>query len=684
MLELFRRLRYLLLRARYDQELADEMEFHREMAGANGRKRLGNALRLREESREAWGLTWLDRLGQDLRYAGRALWRSPGFTAAAVLVLALGIGVNIAAFGFFNLMVLRPLPVDHPETVVRVYRRAPGSFSSMLPYPMMAFYREHMRTFSAMVAAAAARLTYENGDTQVDARFVTPNYFTELGATPFLGRLLDPALDSRAGAEPVVVLSYGFWQRRLGADAAVVGRTVRLANRAAVVVGVAGEHFSGLRTEVPDLWTPMQHHPHFVKGSVLLTEFDGDGKDGASWGGRGVETWGRLQPGSTPQAAAAELAALAAELRRQRPRDVWEREAPETPPGAYAAQIRPQEYPLLALMGTLALLILAVACGNLGSLLLARGVARDREISIRVAVGAGRVRLVRQLFTESLLLALLGAAAGLALGYGVMRGLLAWTGAPAWLDPRPDWRIAAFALAAGLVAALLFGLMPALQVARQRHRASWLRQCLMGGQVAASCVLLIVASLLVRALNHATYADPGFAYDQVITVTVGLDAHGYSPSQARAYLETLEQRTRALAGVTHVSLAATPPLGRRTTKLKVVVQGRPLDLHMNKVTPDFFATMSIPMRNGRPLQLGDTRSIVITESLARLMWPGANPLGQAFTLGSEEHRVVGVCANARLGGLEDSDASAIYFPASAAEMAGMVMLIKTSGPPQSL
>lgn len=684
MTELFRRLRYLLQRRRQDQELASEMEFHREMAERDGAPRFGNSLRLREESRETWGLMWLDRLGQDLRYAFRTLLRSPGFTLTAILVLALGIGVNVAAFGFFNLMALRPLPVRDPATLIRIHRRAPGSFSSNMPYPMMSFYREHARTLSAVLASAAASLHFENEDKPVDARFVTANFFSELGAAPKLGRLLDPNRDGAASAEPVAVLSHAFWQRRLGSDPNVVGRTIRLSHRTATVIGIAAENFSGLRTESPDLWSPIQHQPLFVKGSVLLTEFAGDGKDGDAWGGRGVETWGRLQPGVTPQAAADGLAALATELRRQHPLDVWEKEAPETKPGAYAANIRPQEYPLLALMAALSLLILSVSCSNLGSLLLARGVARDREISIRVSVGAGQARLVRQLFTESLVLALLGSAAGLLLGLVATRGLLAYTDAPVWLDPAPDWRVVTFALVTGLLAAVIFGLTPALQVARQRHRASFLRQFMIGAQVAASCILLIVAGLLVRALDHATYADPGFAYDRVITVQPDLASHGYTADQARVYLETLEQRLRAMPGVQSVSLAATPPLGRRTTKLQMVVNGQPLGVHMNKVAPDFFATMTVPLRSGRALQRGDTRAAVVSASLAQNIWPGQNPLGRPFTLGADEYTIVGVAANARLVGLEDSDASTIYFPATPGDLPSLMMLIKTSAPPSAL
>ncbi len=244
--------------------------------------------------------------------------------------------------------------------------------------------------------------------------------------------------------------------------------------------------------------------------------------------------WGRLQPGQNPKAAEEELRSLAAELRRQHPTAIWEDERLPSEPGAYASsslignrrgtgtEQRDPVVPIFALVGTLTLLILAVACGNLGSMLLARGVARQREIAIRVAIGAGNGRLIRQLFTESLLLAMLGSLAGLAVGYVVLRGLLVVAGGPAWLDASPDWRVVVFALAAGFGSAILFGLTPALQVGRQHHRAIFTRQVLIGAQVAASCVLMIVAGLLGRALDHAASTDPGFEYRQVVSIDPGL------------------------------------------------------------------------------------------------------------------------------------------------------------------
>jgi predicted permease len=672
MKQFIRRLQYLLHRRRFDRELANDLEFHREMAERAG-KPLGHTLLLREEARDAWGWTWMDRFAQDLRYAARMLRKSPGFTAAAVLMLALGIGVNVAAFGFFDLMFLRPLPVPDPGSLLRFDRSAPQGYADNFMYPEVAFYREHSRTLSAVLASGDAQVTIEGEDKQLAARFVTANFFSELGARARLGRMLDPRRDEASDAAPVVVLGEGFWQRHFGADPSIVGKTILLNGNPATVIGVVSSEFSGLDLGTPDLWAPIDQQPYFVKGS-RLTDF--------SDSGIGVFMWGRLQAGLTPKVSEEELMSLAAELHRQHPKDVWEKEGLPSKPGGYANSIRHEMVPVLALVGALGLLILAAACGNLGSLLLARGVAREREIAIRVAVGAGRGRLIRQLFTESLVLALLGSAAGLALGYVVQRFLLAWAEVPAWLDATPDRRVMLFAIGMGFAAAIMFGLTPAWQAARQRHRATITRQFLIGAQVAASCVLLIAAGLLVRALNRAMFENRGFEYQHVISIDPHF--HGASSDEAGAYLNTLESRLRGLPGVDAVSMVSNPPLGNRWTVFKTEVAGHVANVHYNHIDRAFFQTMQIPLRRGRNLMRGDMRAIVVGESLARLQWPAADPVGKLFRTGADTYTVVGVVGSARLVSPEDSDAVEIYQLASGDILPSMVVLVKTSGPPEGL
>jgi predicted permease len=687
MRELFRRLRYLLNYRRLDRELADDMEFHREMAARAGNQNFGNVLHIREQARDAWGWLWVERLTQDLAYAARVLRKSPGFTLAAVLMLAIGIGVNVAVFGFFDLMVLRPLNVKEPATLLRFHRRGLSPYAFALPYPEMAFFRENSRTLSAVLAANSTRVMVEGEEKQLNASFVTANYFRELGGVPILGRVLDPALDEAPGAGPVVVLGHGYWQRHFGADPLVVGRTIRLNGKAAAVVGVAAGDFSGLSLSEPALWAPVTQQPHFTTGSRLLTDFSVESP--------GVQMWGRLGPGQNPKAAEEELRSLAAGLRKQHPNAIWEDERLPSEPGAYAisslignrrgtgTEQRDPVFPVFALVSTLTFLILAVACGNLGSMLLARGVARQREISIRVAIGAGNGRLIRQLFTESLLLAMLGSIAGLAVGYVVLRGLLATASAPPWLNAAPDWRVVVFALTAGFASAILFGLTPALQVGRRHHRTIFARQVLIGAQVAASCVLMIVAGLLSRALDHATTTDPGFEYRQVVSIDPGFSRYSYSPARAQAYLDSLEDRLRAIAGVQSISLAISPPLGHVTISAGIDVDGRPVGMQLNRVDPRFFETMKIPLRRGRNLKHGDAHVAVISESMARLAWPGKDALGKTFTLG-QPFTVVGICGSVRLAKFGDSDSVQAYLPVEPGDQTALNILVRTAASPQDL
>ncbi len=683
--EWFRRLQYLLHRRRFDRELANDMEFHREMAARHGGAPFGNTFRLREEARDAWGWTWIERVSQDLRYAARQLRHSPGFTLAAVLMLAIGIGVNVAAFGFFNLMVLRPLPIRNPSTLLRFKRRAPKSYAYQMPYPEMAFFREYSKTLSAVIAVSGAKLAIEGENKPLVAEFVTPNFFRELGARPALGRMFDPEMRA-SDAEPVVVLSREFYQRHFGAVPSIIGKAIRLNDKPVTVIGVASGDFSGLSMDRPDLWLPITQQPYFVTGSHLLTNFSVDAD--------GVTMFGRLQPGLAAVAAEGELKSLAAVLHHRQPADIWENESLPSYPGGYAKNLgggrhgtgteqSDEAYPLIALVGSLVLLILAAACGNLGSLLLARGVARQREMAIRKALGAGTGRLIRQLFTESLVLALLGSASGLALGYLVLRVLLLTAKTPAWLNAAPDWRVVLFSIGIGFVAAILFGLTPAFQIARQRNRATRTRQVLIGAQIAASFILVILAALLMRALNHAVSAHPGFEYRQVVSIDPGLAAHGYSASRSRTYLNTLRGRLASVPGVESVSMSSSPPLGNKKVVTGLDIARRSVDVHMYGIDPQFFDTMKIPLQQGRNLTPGDTHAVVISRSFAR-QWPEKDPLGRPFQMGDTNFTVVGIVGAARLVALQDPDAVEAYYLAFDSDLPSMVLLVRTAGPPEGL
>ncbi|HEY9127829.1 MAG TPA: ABC transporter permease, partial [Acidobacteriaceae bacterium] len=509
---------------------------------------------------------------------------------------------------------------------------------------------------------------------QTSASFITPNYFTELGTSAALGRLFDPLRDGEASAAPSVVLSYGLWQRRFGGDASVVGRVIRIDTKPATVIGVLPYAFASLGGQRPDLWLPIPQQPYFVEGSHTLTDT----------GDSAVRMWGRLAPGVSAKAAGEELRALTDELRRQHPKDIWDNEFIFISPGGHMQVMQPEMYRVVAMVAVLTLLILAVACANLGSLMLARAVTREREIGIRVAIGANRGRIFRQLCTESLLLAMVGAFAGLGLGSVVAQIILIKLDAPKWASAAPDWRVLLFTVAVMFAAAIFFGLMPALQIARQRQHKTIARQILVGAQIAASCVLLIVAGLLVRASQHALYNDPGFGYQRTLSIDPHLGRHGYAPAAAQAYFDQMQTRLRSTPGVLSVSLVKLPPLGHVVDRETTEIDGHKVLIYPNWVEPGFFQTMNIPILLGRTFYPHEKNVVIVSQSFALQQWPHQSPIGQSLGDGAAKSVVVGVVGDAHINALSNNDATEQYWPAQPDDMPDMVMLARTVGESDSL
>ncbi|HEX4773215.1 MAG TPA: ABC transporter permease [Bryobacteraceae bacterium] len=674
MKEFFRRIQYRLNRRRWDEDLATDMEFHRDMLARAGHNNFGSVLRLSEQAREAWGWTWIDRLGQDLRYGFRTIGRSPGFTLLAMFVLAIGIGVNVSAFDLFNMMALKPLPVRDPTTLVRLERRSPNAYTSEMAYPSFVFYRDHARTLTAAMAVLGVPPMQINDDVErTSASFVTANYFSQLGTVAAYGRMLDPAIDESRTAPPVVVISYGLWQRRFAADPAIIGRIIRLNKKPVAVAGVAPYEIATLGGQHPDIWLPIAQQPYFVDGSHVLTDFNDSS----------VRMWGRLGPGVTAKAAEHELRLLTNELRRQHPTAVWDNEFIQSSPGGHLQVMQPEMYQVAMMVGILVLLILAVACGNLGALLLGRAVQREREIGIRLAIGANAARIFRQLCTESLLLAGFGALAGLTLSYVVLRITLNQTDAPKWLTALPDWRVVLFTAGLTFGSVIFFGLTPALQIARQRQHKTIARQILVTAQLAASCVLLIVSALLVRATHRALYTNPGFGYEQLISIDSQLAQHGYNAATAKAYLEHFQARLLAMPNVRSVSLVMLPPLGHAVSREGREINGHSVMLYPNWVTPGFFQTMQIPVLLGRTFYPGEKNAVIVSQSFARRQWGGQSPLGNLIGDGKTKDTVVGVVGDAHVNALSDDDAMEQYWAATNDQMPGLVVMVRIAGTSES-
>jgi predicted permease len=679
-------LQRLLRNGRMEKELDSELRFHFESQVANKiaagmtaaearratRLEFGGLDQIKEDCRESRGTLWLASSAQDVRFGARMLVRSPGFALTAILVLALGIGVSTLAFSLYNLIALQSIPVRDPTTVVSIERRSPENITPSVPYTSIAYYRDNARSLSAVMATMnSAPMVLDHDEQRAKSAFVSSNYFTELGQPAALGRLFDPARED-AGSGPVAVLSNRFWLRKFNGDPSVIGRVVQLGGKPVTVIGITSSTFADLGTDEPDLWLPLLQHTYFFDGSKALTDPKFDGV---------IRMWGRLAPGVNASQASQELLSLTNQLRKLYPDVIWDNEYIVVASGAHFFTLQDGP-PVLALVSVLVLLILGVACANLGGLLMARGVGRGREIQLRLDLGARRSRVFRQLLTESLLLGMLGSVAALPLSYVVLRFALVYSDAPAWMSAVPDWRVVVFTGAMGFVAAMFFGMLPTLQMVRQKKGSALWHQFVVCAQVGASCVLLILSGLLVRATLHTLYTDPGFGYQQVLALDPGLGDHGYTPATAQDYLDQLQSRIRTVPGVTAVSTALMPPLVNNGIRISgITVDGRVIKTYPNWVGADFFETMGIPVLRGRTLRAGETHAVVVSQSLARKRWPTEDPIGKLW---SGKDIVVGIVGNTRAMELNNSDATEIYYPASAENFPGMSILIRTAGAPEAL
>jgi len=647
----------------------------------------------------------MDTLLQDVRYGARMLLKSPAFTAIAVLMLALGIGANTAIFSLTDQVLLRELPVQKPEQLVilRSPGDKPGHTSSdsdaatSFSYPLYKDLRAQSQVFSGLLARYAVPLNVAGqGSTErASGELVSGNYFEVLGVPPALGRVFSLQDETAPGANPVAVLSYGYWARRFGGDPAVLNKQLTVNGTVLTVVGVARAGFTGVQIgQLPDIFIPITMKPQMTPNWNGLE----DPKD--NW----VAILGRLPAGTTRARAQVALqplyhSLLLAEVPLMKLSEATKRQFLERPlqlePGASGRQVLQADarQPLIFLVVMVGLVLL-IACANLASLLVARGEARQREIAVRLAVGAARWRLVRQLFTENLLLAILGGAAGvlfavwtLAFLVQTMQESIGVLG----LEKQLDGRILAFAIALSLLTALLFGLLPALRAARAdlqstlkdlgaslSHRLSSvrLRKALIVGQVALTAVLLTAAGLFTRSLLNLRNTNLGVRPDHVVEFTIAPQLNRYSPQRALAFVERLRQAIAATPGVSSVSAATIPILANDEWGSDVTIQGYTAregeDMHVwrNEVGPNYFATLGTPLLAGREFSQSDTAAsplvAVVNATFARRYLQGRNPLGVHFRLGAgadkPEIEIVGVVKDSKHSDPRDTIHPFVYAP----------------------
>lgn len=609
----------------------------------------------------------LDILRQDLRYAARALRRAPGFAITAILVVALGVGANTAAFSLADFVLLRPLPFPESDRLVKLWQRTPG-FNQVEVSP--ANYRDWKAmatSFSGMGAYArrAVNLVGEGDPRRLQAARVTPELLPLIGVPAFLGRVITPA---NSAARATVVLSHQLWQSHYGGDRNVIGRTVRLDGMPHTVIGVMPPTFHFPSREI-ELWAPL-----------LLT-----GDDFVDRNDNYLEVVARLAPGATLEGALAELGTIAVRLERQYPKENREM-------GATMHRLRDQlparsRLLVLALCGA-SLCILLLACANLASLLLTRGASRTRELAVRTALGAGRERLVRQLITESLTLAVIGGLVGIAVAVAAVPLLaqLVPSALPIGEAPAVDLRVLAFAAVLIGMTGLGFGIAPASQAGKSGGlealreggrtgggRRQRMRSALVVVEITGSIVLLVSSGLLMRTVWRIQAVETGFRAEGVMTLRTALPLPKYSATadRERFYGRVLEE-VRALAGVESAAYATGLPMAMTGGIWPVEIGGSNLlrdqsnAASLRYVTPGYFSTLGIPLRRGRDIRESDTGDspyvAVVSESFAQRHWPDQDPIGRRFGFVFNERTVVGVVGDVRVRGLERTSEPQVYLP----------------------
>jgi putative ABC transport system permease protein len=649
--------------------------------------------RNRSVERHDW---WLG-VQTDLRYAARTLLRNRTFTVAAVATLALGIGANSAIFSIVHNVLLRPLPFPSAEKLVVLWGKYPNYGRTGLSLPDFLDWRAQATTMEQVAARAGAVFNYTGGEEplQLRADRVTANFFTALGTPPVLGRGFAAEEELTANSS-VVVLSHGFWQRAFGGDRAVIGRPIQLSGQPYTVVGVAGPQFRFWRDV--DLWTPERvDRPNVNRRNEYLTAF------------------GRLKPGVTVAQADAEIATIARRLAEQYPQTNANFQSEVV--GLHeqtVARVRPALLVFTAAVG----LVLLIACANVANLLLARAAAREREIAVRSALGASRTRLIRQLLTESVVVAVCGGVIGLLLAtwaVGALRGS-GTTLVPRLAEVRVDAIVVAFSLGLSLLTGLLFGLVPALRLASNRLHDSIkegargaaggavarFRSALVLGEVAIAVVLLVGAGLLIRSFDRLTRVDPGFSPEGVLTYQVTFPSSRYAdPATALPPLyDQILERTRAIPGVRAVAVSNTLPMqgaGYISFQIENIpfpqrdASAAPIDVQPFTVSPEYLAVMGLKLRRGRFIEARDVVGagdvLVINNEMARLYFPeGRDPIGirVSFDGGTQWFTIVGIVDVVAQEGLDAKPYAQVYLPIAQAQRRVVFVSIRTDGEPRGL
>ncbi len=650
---------------------------------------------------------------QDLRYAARMLSKSPAFTAIAVLTLALGIGANTAIFSMVDSFLLRPLPVKNPgELVVLACEQNQGPLIPQFSYADLLDIREQTTSVFADVTGSTVGLDGLSVNGHADrivTLYVTGDYFGALGLKPAAGRLLLPSEGKEIGADPVLVLAYSYWKKRFNADPNIVGQKVTLDGHLFTIVGVAPEGFHGAQSIIdPGGYLPLGMAS--IEGGPNATDYL------VNRNVRSVSILARLKPGVTVAQAQSTLRVVSQRLALQYPETekglsvlvFLERLSRPSPSKDNSIML------VSALFMALSGLVLVLACVNVANILLVRGSIRQREMAVRAAMGAARSRLIRQLLTESVFLALLGGLAGILLGLwgsSVISRIDLKTSLPIYLNFDFDWRIFAFAFSAALLTGVVVGVVPALRLSRGNLSAilheggrsvaggrQILRSALVVAQVGGSLMLLIVAGLFTRSLEHAQRADLGFNPNHVLNLTMDPNEIGFNEAQGRVFYKQLLERVRSLPGVDSASLALVIPMGYYNNADTLLVPGYETPagqpsptIYYSQISPGYFKTMSIGMDHGREFTAADDQNTayvaIVNRTMAEKFWPHQDPIGRQFKLSSDQSHsitVVGVSKDSRTFGIKGDMKPFFYVPWTQNYSSFLTLQVRAAGEPDAI
>src|SRR6266550_84142 len=720
---LMQRMAALFRRRRLEDDLDEELRAHLEMAiELNLRKGMsdedarrgalrsfGGVEQTKENYRDQRGLPMIETTLQDLRFGLRMLRGSPGFSLLAILCLTLGIGANAAVFSWVEGILFRPYPlVSHQEQLLALMGTARGeSGPTGISWPDLLDLQRSSTLIDSFIVNKIMGTTLSVGDRaeRMTGSIVSANYFDAIGVHPFLGRGFEPGEDLGRNAHPVTVISYQLWKGKYKGDPQIIGKTERLNGVIHTIVGVEPEGFYGTFVGwAMQFWVPASMEEIFEAGGDKL---------GGPWGGL-IEAYVRLKPGATQAQAQEEISAAAKRL---------EAEYPDTNRGC-GIQLWPvwqtpfnnagTLLPTLEIMIAVVVFVLLIACANVGNLLLVRSFARRHEMTVRLAVGAGRARLWKQLLTEGLVLSLFGAAGGLLVAYWCRHALVllfpARGGVQMHLPGEIDWRVLALSVAVCLATTLLMGLVPALQMGKidlaqsmkmesagvvgGRGRA-WVRSGLVLVQVSLSFVLLVGAGLLMQSLLKVRTASPGFNTRGVQDTAIDLVSAGYTPARAQTFQDALLERVRALPGVESAAFAKMTPLSYvSSATAPIVVDGyqpppeESPTVEYNEVGEDYFVTMGIPLVAGREFTRADDEktalAAVVNETMAQRYWQGRNPLGERLQLKGRWMQVVGVAKDSKYSSVREKPTPFFFVPLRQNSLRGSVLNIRTPLAPQTM